>query len=136
MQQKRLVWMKGVSRVLLLVLLSVWVPARADWVASEQIVHPESAPAALQERQAVAAFLARQEVAAHLRQWGVSPERATARVAALSDAEVHQVYTHVQSVPAGGMDIIGTLVFIFVLLLITDILGFTKVFPFTRSIRR
>ena len=32
-------------------------------------------------------------------------------------------------------DVIGVIVFIFVLLLITDILGFTKIFPFTRSIR-
>jgi hypothetical protein len=31
--------------------------------------------------------------------------------------------------------VIGTIVFIFVVLLITDILGFTKIFPFTRSIR-
>ena len=30
---------------------------------------------------------------------------------------------------------IGMIVFIFLLLLITDILGFTKIFPFTRSIR-
>ena len=35
--------------------------------------------------------------------------------------------------PAGG--IIGVILFVFFVLLVTDILGFTKVFPFTRSIR-
>jgi hypothetical protein len=38
--------------------------------------------------------------------------------------------------PAGASDVLGTIVFIFVLLLITDLLGFTKVFPFTHSLRR
>lgn len=37
--------------------------------------------------------------------------------------------------PAGASGVLGAIVFIFLLLLITDILGFTKVYPFTRSIR-
>ncbi len=37
--------------------------------------------------------------------------------------------------PAGAGGVLGTIVLIFLLLLITDILGFTKVYPFTRSIR-
>jgi hypothetical protein len=36
--------------------------------------------------------------------------------------------------PAGG-DILGIMFTIFIILLITDILGLTKVFPFTRSVR-
>jgi hypothetical protein len=31
--------------------------------------------------------------------------------------------------------VVGAIVFIFVVLLVTDILGLTKVFPFTRSVR-
>jgi hypothetical protein len=54
---------------------------------------------------------------------------------ALSDAEVIAVAERIDSAPAGANDVLGVLVFIFVLLLITDILGFTKIFPFTRSIR-
>ncbi|WP_367187996.1 PA2779 family protein, partial [Sulfuricurvum sp. RIFOXYD12_FULL_44_77] len=34
-----------------------------------------------------------------------------------------------------GGSIIGAIVFIFIVLLITDILGLTKVFNFTRSVR-
>jgi hypothetical protein len=45
------------------------------------------------------------------------------------------VAEQIDTAPAAGTDVLGTLVFIFVLLLITDILGFTKIFPFTRSIR-
>jgi hypothetical protein len=38
--------------------------------------------------------------------------------------------------PAGGTDLLGVLLFVFIVLLITDILGFTKVFPFTKPIQK
>ncbi len=128
--------MRWVARALLVMLSVVWMPVRADVVASEQIVQGQLSPQSAEERAAVGRFLARADVQSHLQAMGVDPQDAAQRVQALSDEEVHQLYGHVQSVPAGGMDIIGTLVFIFVLLLVTDILGLTKVFPFTRSIRR
>jgi hypothetical protein len=37
--------------------------------------------------------------------------------------------------PAGGSSVIGVLFAVFIILLITDILGLTKVFPFTRPVR-
>ncbi len=129
--------MQWVARALLVMLSVVWIPARADVVGSEQVLQASaSSPQAQQERAAVKTFLARQDVQSRLLAMGVDPQDAAARTQALSDDEVHQLYQHVQSAPAGGMDILGTLVFIFVLLLVTDILGLTKVFPFTRSIRR
>lgn len=81
------------------------------------------------------AALSRADVAAALEARGVSVEQARERVASLSDAEAAHVAAQIDSAPAGASDILGTIVFIFVVLLITDILGFTKVFPFTRSIR-
>ena len=41
----------------------------------------------------------------------------------------------IESLPAGGADVLGVLLIVFLVLLLTDILGFTKIFPFTRSIR-
>jgi hypothetical protein len=78
--------------------------------------------------------LSRADVAAALQARGVSVQAARDRVAALTDEEAARVAAEMDAAPAGG-DAIGTIVFIFVLLLITDILGFTKIFPFTRSIR-
>jgi hypothetical protein len=80
-------------------------------------------------------LLARDDVAAALRARGVAPDQVRSRVAALSDAEAAQLADQIDAAPAGGNDVLGTIVFVFVLLLITDILGFTKIFPFTRSIR-
>ena len=34
-----------------------------------------------------------------------------------------------------GGDLIGAVVLVFLILLLTDILGFTKIFPFTRPVR-
>ena len=66
---------------------------------------------------------------------GITADEAKARVAALTDAETASIAHRVDAIPAGGDGIIGALIFIFVLLLVTDILGLTKVFPFTKSLR-
>ncbi|MDP4796263.1 MAG: PA2779 family protein, partial [Rhodospirillales bacterium] len=55
---------------------------------------------------------------------------------ALSDAEVSKLAGQIKSSPAGQGAlgaIIGALVLIFIVLLITDLLGFTSVFGFTRK---
>lgn len=79
--------------------------------------------------------LERADLAAELGARGLSVEQARERVAALSDAEAASLADRIDSAPAGADGVLGTLVFIFVLLLVTDILGLTKVFPFTRSVR-
>jgi hypothetical protein len=81
------------------------------------------------------AALERADVARALQARGVDLDAARARVAALTDAEARYLVDQIDHAPAGGDGVIGALVFIFVLLLVTDILGLTKVFPFTRSVR-
>lgn len=54
-------------------------------------------------------------------------------MASLSDAELAKISQALEQLPAGGDGIgavIGAAVLIFVVLLITDILGFTHVFSF------
>jgi hypothetical protein len=106
--------------------------AQAALIGTDQLAAAQPAGDAQARLQSL---LDRADLAAALRERGVSAEQVKARVAALSDAESAQLAAQIDNAPAGGTDVLGTLVFIFVLLLITDILGFTKVFPFTRSIR-
>lgn len=103
----------------------------------------QSAPALIGTEQAAEAqagrvlleqTLARADVIAGLQARGVSVEAARERVAALTDSEAAQVAAQIDQAPAGG-DVLGAIILIFVVLLITDILGFTKIYPFTRSIR-
>ena len=57
------------------------------------------------------------------------------RVAAMSDDEITQLSGKIDKLPAAGSDVLGAVLFVFIVLLVTDILGLTKVFPFTRSVR-
>lgn len=105
--------------------------AQAGIVSTEQALSAEAADA---NRDRVTSFLIRDDVRTELQAQGVSADDAVARVQAMSDTEVAQLAQRVDQAPAGA-GVIGVLFTIFVILLVTDILGFTKVFPFTRGIR-
>ena len=106
--------------------------AHAALVTTGQAIE---AGAAEGERDRVAAFLAREDVRAQMVALGVDPVEAVNRVAGLSDAEVGQIAGHLYQLPAGQSAVgavIGAALFIFLVLLITDLLGLTNVFPFVR----
>ena len=107
-------------------------PAQAALVSTQSIVVRSASES---PRDRLQRYLEREDVRAGLVQNGVSPAAAKARVDALSDDEVATVAGKIDTLPAGG-EFIGALVFVFVLLLITDILGFTKVYSFTRPVRK
>lgn len=86
------------------------------------------------QRERVTGFLLRGDVQKELQSHGLAADQAVERVAAMSDAEVAQLAGRIDQAPAGG-DILGILFTIFIILLVTDILGLTKVFPFTRAVR-
>lgn len=98
------------------------------------LIGTEQAATAQPGRALLEQTLNRADVAAALQARGVGVEVARERVAALTDAEAAQVAAQIDQAPAGG-DALGVIVTIFLILLITDILGFTKIFPFTRPIR-
>lgn len=106
--------------------------AQAAIVTTEQAIAKSGQGTS--ERVSVNAFFARDDVRSALQAQGVSASDALARVQAMSDAEIAQLADRVGQAPAGG-DVLGVLFTVFVVLLVTDILGFTKVFPFTRSIQ-
>jgi hypothetical protein len=109
--------------------------AQATLVTTEQVAASVGVRSATAQRDLVEATLARADVAAGLAERGVSVEQARARVAALTDDEVAVVAHTIETAPAGASDVLGILLTIFIILLVTDILGLTKVFPFTRSVR-
>jgi hypothetical protein len=95
-----------------------------------------AAAATSSQRERVARFLDRADVQQQLEQRGVSPADAKARIASLSDAEVTQLAGQIDSLPAGGdVGILGFVLVVFLVLLLTDILGFTHIFPFTKPIK-
>lgn len=90
------------------------------------------------DRKQVAAFLGREDVQQVMMQQGIDAVEAQKRVASLSDAELAKISQAMEQLPAGGDGIgtiVGAAIFIFVVLLITDILGLTHVFSFVNHRR-
>jgi hypothetical protein len=107
--------------------------AAAEIIATDQIVNEELAA---DSRDKVESFLARDDVRQQLESLGVDPGEAQARVDSLSDQEAMQLAQQIDQMPAGQGAIgavIGAAVLIFIVLLITDLLGFTSVFGFTNK---
>jgi hypothetical protein len=127
---------RNIVRILVVSMCFLGLPvpvAQAELVPTDRIdIADQTQPAA---RERLASLFDRADVRAALERHGVNADEARARVGALSEAEVERVAARFDSLPAAGDGFesvlwIGFLVF--VILLVTDILGFTKVFPFTR----
>lgn len=102
-------------------------PLRADIVTTGQWLEPEQGEANQASLAAQRAYLEQRLVT-----WGVDPELAAERVARLTPAEVHELAQRIDEMPAGA-GVVNAVVFVFLVLLITDILGVTDIFPFVRS---
>jgi hypothetical protein len=114
-------------------LLGLPLSAQAGLVTTQELIAVPTLTANSTRTQ-VLALLARDEVRVGLQSQGVDSAAATDRVQAMTDAEVEQLAARVAQTPAGG-DVLGLVFTVFIVLLATDILGLTKVFPFTRSVR-
>lgn len=114
-------------------LMGLPLTAHASLVSTEDVALDVPGSAA-SNRDKVNHFLNREDVRAALQGQGVSSTDAVDRVQAMTDAEVAQLASRVDQAPAGG-EVLGLIFTVFIVLLVTDIMGLTKVFPFTRSVR-
>ena len=117
--------------------LSMPMPATAGVVGTEQAMRADAVAGIAIDRSTLRGLLDREDVRAQLQAYGVDAAQARARIDALTDAEVASLAERVGTLPAGAGagGILGVALAVFVILLITDILGLTRVFPFTRSVR-
>lgn len=118
--------------VVMVVISMPLASAQAGLVSTEQML---AEPTVAQARDRVEAFVARDDVRAQMVALGVDPREAAARVGTLSDGEVLRIAGQLDELPAGQSAIgavVGAALVIFLVLLITDLLGLTNVFPFVR----
>ena len=104
--------------------------AQAQMVGTNTVIAGQQEAA---NRAQVVAFLAREDVKQVMTQHGVDAVEAQKRVDSLSSTELTKIANSMEQLPAGGDGlgaIVGAAVLIFLVLLITDILGFTHIFPF------
>jgi hypothetical protein len=105
--------------------------AHAEMLGTEAAIGKYAAHA---DRAFLMDAMLRDDVRAALIAEGVDPAEAQERLLALTDTEVASIVMQMQNDSAGA-DIVGTLFTVFVILLVTDILCFTRIFSFTRCAR-
>ncbi|HEY8251638.1 MAG TPA: PA2779 family protein [Burkholderiales bacterium] len=110
---------------LLILSIAISLPAHAAMVATSDAL----------DRGRILTVLERADFQAQLQVYGVSPADVKARVAALTDDEAAELAARIDELPAGGVSILGVALIVFLVLLLTDILGYTKVFPFTKPMK-
>ncbi len=124
-----------VVAALLLFDFSVPTMAQAQLIGTDAVMTVKTAA---ENRARVMAFLDREDVRQAMVAQGVDLTEAKQRVASLSEAELAKVAQAMDQLPAGGDGlgvVVGAAVFIFIVLLITDIAGLTHVFSFVRPVR-
>lgn len=132
---KRIQLIAAFMAVFLFVLAGPYRTAMAALVPTERSVSSEESIIA---RENIKAFLARQESRDVLISKGIDPEEAKARIDSLTDAEALMLSQQIENLPAGGNAvgiILGALLLVFIILLITDLVGLTDLFPFTKKHR-
>lgn len=106
-------------------------PAYASMVSTETVVQQAQRNV---DRAQLLEMLDREDVQNQLEAMGVDREAAKLRVASMTDAEISQLNARLGDMPAGG-DAVGVILFIFLVFVITDLLGATDIFPFIHPIR-
>jgi len=127
-------FMRMTSRFLIASVLSLSLPMQAAYAGMIDVDQIAQSEQSQNQRDRIKSFLDREDVVKAMQAEGLDASTAKSRVDALTDQEVQQVAGKIDTLPAGG-DILGILFTVFIVLLLTDILGVTKVFPFTRSVR-
>ncbi len=114
---------------LMLAILPV-LPAQAAMVGTDEILSQQQVPADDRLQQ----FLDREDTRAQLQEWGVSAEWVETRLNSLTDAELARIHSELDSLEAGG-SILGILLVIFIVFVITDVIGATDIFPFIHPVK-
>jgi hypothetical protein len=115
--------------------ISLFTQVSSAQIVSTGVVLEQSTD--LSSKEKLMKIISREDVTNKFQELGVDSKAIEARVASMTDEEASKIALQIDTLPAGadaGVSILSAVVFIFVVLLITDILGLTKVFNFTKSI--
>jgi hypothetical protein len=121
-----------ISQILVVCLLSFGVPVPAALAGIIDTATAVRAGQAQQQREHVRGLLDREDVRAALIARGVNPAVVRSRVNSLTDAEVDTLATRLDKLPSGG-GLLEIAFIAFIILVITDALGYTDIFPFIKS---
>jgi hypothetical protein len=119
--------------IFLFILSGPYQSAMAAMIGTEAVVDADRVQDA---REYLNHFLAREDVRNALISQGIDPQEAKIRVDNLSDQEAQFLADKLEQLPAGGNFFVALLVIVFIVFLIllaTDIAGYTDIFPFVKK---
>ena len=118
--------------VFMLVLSLPYQSAMAALIGTEDLI---SSQRATEARATITRVLAREDIQQLLMARGIDPIEAQVRARVLTDQEAIRMAETMEHLPAGGVIgyIVGLAVLVFLVLLITDLLGYTDIFPFVKK---
>ncbi len=132
MNIKRQSWLKSVSYLVVASMLGLtcYIPAsQASMVTAQALMQAEHNNA---ERERVRSLFLRDDVKSALTERGVDAEQAMSRVDSLTDAEIRELAAKIDQLPAGA-GAVELVVLVFLVLVVTDLLGVTDVFSFVKK---
>jgi len=126
---------RSVSFFMILAMVFMTMPLQtvcASMVETETVL---AITQAQNTRENILNLLERKDVQEAMIAHGINPLEAKARVDSLSDAEIMRIADKMDQLPAGGDGLgilVGTALIVFLVLLFTDIAGYTDIFPFVK----
>lgn len=112
--------------------MSAVLPVHAAMVSTENVLLLNQQQS---HQQRIQALLNQDEAHKMLELQGISSQEAQARLDVMTPEELDYFVKNLDEMPAGE-GLLSTLVFLFLVLLVTDILGYTDIFPFVVKGRR
>ena len=128
--------LKPVSFLLALFMIMISGPVQSGMAAMVGTETMIEASRGQEARNRLNQLLVREDVRQALVNQGIDPGEARARIDSLSDAEAMEVADKLDQLPAGSgaLELILVIALIvFLVLLITDITGYTDIFPFVKK---
>ena len=116
----------------MLLIIMPMAPLQAAIISNEALIN--QAPSAL-TRDNMQELLGQESARQQMQAWGISPELITARINRLTDAELARINQETDTLKAGGTNVLGVLLIIFIVFVITDVIGATNIFPFIHPVK-
>ena len=123
---------RTLSLILSLLLLSIsFSQVQAAIITNAQVINQTQQ---INDKEALLQTIKRIDVQQQLLGLGVTTAELESRINQMTQQEIAQLNQQINELPAGG-DALGLIVLIFIIFVITDVIGATDIFPFIHPVK-
>ena len=123
---------KYISILLSITLMSMsFTSAQAAMISNDLVINQVQHNSARTE---LLQTINRTDVKEQLLNMGVKAEDIESRIKLMTHEEIAQLNQQINELPAGGSSLLGVLLIVFIVFVITDVIGATDIFPFIKPV--